>query len=364
MGGGLPISDPFVTVSMRDEIERAEELSELEGLLRKYEAAFRGWPDVFRRLLAESGLTYVRLAERTGISRNTLRRWATTGGAPRCRSAYIRLGFGFRMDERRTNELLTRQGGYQPLYPRDLFDAVCIFLLERQRHTYANAEALYEQCQSQASGENGGESTAEAARQIRRILSREEFIRFTQEHGSLFQQPHERLRRHLSDLLRARGYDPVRGDSLSVHRLFTVSGIPARFEKDISNLMVHGLAPRRERLIALGLHLGLFHEELDRLLEAADMEPLCAKNRMECVLIYALQRFALAHPELTLEHAVRLLAVTDVPEQTRQIRGQIQDYLAADYHSEPEDCLDLAEQLRLLLTRLAPEDAAQLLSLI
>ncbi|MBQ1501543.1 MAG: hypothetical protein IIZ45_02895, partial [Firmicutes bacterium] len=100
------------------------------------------------------------------------------------------------------------------------------------------------------------------------------------------------------------------------------------------------------------------------LLEAADMEPLCAKNRMECVLIYALQRFALAHPELTLEHAVRLLAVTDVPEQTRQIRGQVQDYLAADYHSGPEDCLDLAEQLRLLLTRLAPEDAAQLLSLI
>ncbi|MBR5430391.1 MAG: helix-turn-helix transcriptional regulator [Firmicutes bacterium] len=358
------MSDPFLTCRIRDEIERAEELSELERLLDKYASVFQTWPEVLRRLMTESGLSYVRLAERTGISRNTLRRWAVQGGAPRCRSAYVRLGFGFLMDSARTNELLSRHGGYQPLYPRDLFDAVCIFLLDRQQHTYAEAEALYAQCQALPREDAGENGTAYARRQLGQFLDREEFLLFVEQHRDLFRRPHRRLQEHVSQLLRARGHDTIAGKPLSVHGMFAAEGIPSRFEKDISNLLVHGLTPRRERLIALGIHLGLLHDGIDRLLAEADMEPLCAKNRVECVVIYVLQQLSLAHPELSLEHAARMLAVTDDAETEQQIRRYIREFLAADYHSESTDCLTAAGQLRTLLQRLAPEEAEQLLTLI
>lgn len=352
------------TVRIRDDAERAEDLSDLRALLARYDSVYTNWQREFSRLLDESGLSYVRLAERSGLSRNTLRRWCVSGGAPRSRNTYIRLGFGLAMGPEETNVLLVRYGGYPGLYPRDLFDAVCLFLLERRGYGYDDAEALYTRCVGRLNGGEGLPETAYAASQIRSLTTETEFTQFVSSHGETFRDPHARLREFLDVRLRAHGYDPVAEKSLSVHGLFSLEGIPARFEKDISGLMAHGVVPRRERLIALGLRLELAPDGLDEMLRLAGMEPLCAKNRLECILIYALQQLSLTHPELTLESAAQLLSVARQPELQAQCRELIERYTAASFRSEPDDRASVAEYLRGVLAGLAPDEAAEFLQLL
>lgn len=240
---------------------------------------------------------------------------------------------------------------------------MCTFLLTRGCTDFAEAEALYARCTLTPGDAPSPADTAYAASQLRTLTTNEEFTQFALQNAALFRGSHARLQEYLRERLRARGYDPVTGGVQSVHSLFAVSGIPARFEKDISALMTHGTLPRREKLIALGVHLGLLADELDEMLRLAGMEPLCAKNRLECILIYALQQLQLTHPEITAENAAQLLAVTSRRDVQAQCRTCIEQYLRASYPSAQDEFASVAEYLRALLLELSEDEAAELLSL-
>ena len=353
----------FPTWQIRDDAERAEDLLDLREILTRYQASFTCWQRKLSQLIDESGLSYLRIAEASGISRNTLRRWCHLGGAPRSRNTYLRLGFGLSLSVEQTNNLLVRYGGYPALYARDLFDAICIFLLNRGPCSYDTAESLYAQCVDGLCQTGDFLETVYAADRLKKFSSYAEFQQFISAHGELFQNPHNKLREYLSVRLKACGYDPVAEESISLHRLFAMNRIPARFEKDVSCLMVHGIVPRRERLIALGVYLDMSVDDLDEMLQLADMEPLCAKNRLECILIYALQQISLAHPELAVQQLIQLFAVTDQRELQAQYRALIDQYTAACFQSDPTVRGSAAEYLRSLLTDLSPEEAAELLPL-
>mgnify|MGYP003816006717 CR=1 FL=1 len=358
------MSGEFPTVKLRDEAERAEDAEDLRALLRRYEQLYTNWQREFSRLLDESGLSYARLSECSGISRNTLRHWCVSGGAPRCRSSFIRLGFGFSMTPEQTSLLLTRYGGYPGLYPRELFDAACIYQLSRGGRRYDDALALCDRCAGQTQTPGPPEGTTRAAQALRRMTADREFEAFALSHADLFRDPHEKLREFLRVRLLACGCDPVSGKSLPVHSLFAQEGISVRYEKDVSLLMTRGVVPRRERLIALGVRLGLLPNELDELLHLAGMEPLCAKNRVECILIYVLQQLALCHPELEMDSAARLLLVSPEPAVRAQCRALIGQYTAAAYHSEPDEADAALDLMRGLLASLAPDEAGELLELL
>lgn len=353
------------TIQIQDEAERAEDLQDLRALLRRYESSYLSWQREINRLLDESGLSYAAFAERCGLSRNTLRRWCKSGGAPRSRATYLKIAFGLSMTPEETDRLLVRYGGYPGLYAMDLFDAVCVFLLRRGGCRYEDAERLYARC---ADGLDRAacarHETVYAASALRGLDTEAAFAAFVRENGGLFRTPRRKLRDCLADRLRAQGYDPVTAAVQPVHSLFAARAIPARFEKDISQLMVHGQVPRRERLIALGLHLQCTADELNELLCLAGMEPLCAKNRLECILIYALQQLCLTHPELAVDSAAQLLAVAQDPALCRKCRELIEQYARAAYGSMPEEVDSVVRYARELLEELAPEEAAELLALI
>ena len=50
-------------------------------------------------------------------------------------------------------------------------------------------------------------------------------------------------------------------------------------------------------------------EEINILLSLANMEPLCPKDTVECMLIYALMNIEILQPEYIVEHAVKLRKV-------------------------------------------------------
>ena len=355
------MTDPFPTVRLRDEAERSEDLDDLSALLARYEQVYTNWRREFSRLLDESGLSYAKLSERSGLSRNTLRRWCHSGAAPRCRSEYLRLAFAFGMTPAETDALLTRYGGYPGLYPRDRFDAACLFLLQKGGSRYEDAEALYALCAQD--DQPIAEKTTCAAAKLRAIATQDEFLAFVRQSGAPA-GGHADLRAFLESQLRSCGLDPVTGTSLPVHALFCMEHIPSRFEKDISLLLTRGIVPRRERLIALGLRLGLMTDGLDRLLSLADMEPLCAKNRVECMLIGALQQLELLHPELALDSAAKLLNAATSPALSDQCRALLSTCAAREYRSAPDEVDSAAGYLRGVLADLVPEEADELLGFL
>lgn len=80
--------------------------------------------------------------------------------------------------------------------------------------------------------------------------------------------------------------------------------------------------PTRNKIISLGLHLGMDHEQIDEMLELAHMEPLCAKNHFESVIIFILEDAELndilnpekEDPDALCRYAKKVMQELDLPE--------------------------------------------------
>lgn len=350
------------------ETDRCESVAEVLALLDGAGDASSDWQAFVTELFDGTGLSYSRFAALCGISRNTLKKWCTQGGAPKSRDTFIRIGFGAAMEPADVSTMLSRYGGYCGLNPRDPFDAVCIFCLHRRcggdsRFDYGAAEALYQRLLPETEG--GGTITSTTTVLMARILTintETEFASFFQEYGADLCSRKLKLERYLDEFLTIRRLEAGRGDgkAASLHGL----QLPETVEKQISILKCHGVVPRRKNLIALGLHLGMTLEELDLLLEYAGMERLWARDRLEAVLIYALQHLALTHPELALGNATALLAITCDAATRRRCTDLAREYWQACYRSEDEDIQGVAQYVRQILSQLELEEAADLLQLL
>ena len=350
------------------EADRCESVSEVLALLDESGEAAAGWQTFITEVLDGTGLSYSRFAALCGISRNTLKKWCTQGGAPKSRDTLVKIGFGAAMEPAAVSSMLSRYGGYCGLNPRDPFDAVCIFCLHCRcagdsRFDYGAAEALYRRLlpETDSCGTITSTTTVLMAR-ILTINTEEEFTRFFQEYGADLCSRKLKLERYLDEFLTIRRLEAGRDDgkATSLHGL----QLPEAVEKQISILKCHGVVPRRKNLIALGLHLGMTLEELDLLLEYAGMERLWARDRLEAVLIYALQHLALTHPELALGNATALLAITCDAATRRRCSDLAQEYWNACYRSEEEDIQGVAQYVRQILSQLELEEAADLLQLL
>lgn len=319
------------TTTIERDVELCEDCGDLRGILSKYDGYYLNWQRWMNRFLDESGLSYNRLAQKCGISKNTLKKWCREGGAPRSRNTFLKIGFGLGMNPTEVSRLLVRYGGYHGLYAKDLFDAVCIYALERrclgdERYTYEYAERLYDRClESRASGCDSAEEppflrTEVILKQINKMETEEDFIRFSAEHGDLLTGRGIRLAAWLEDYLRAK--NPEDGQ-FNVSEIFSLLGVPKRFGKTWSMLTVHGTVPRREQLIALALH-----------------------------------------PEITLSNAIELLAVTKDEEQRRRCREIVEEYTVNCYRCSEEETDSVSGYVKELLTSLDMEEARELLELI
>ena len=60
-----------------------------------------------------------------------------------------------------------------------------------------------------------------------------------------------------------------------------IQGWSSSLRQCVSAINQNKWYPTRNKVISLGLHLSMDHEQIDELLELAHMEPLCAKNARE-----------------------------------------------------------------------------------
>lgn len=347
-------------------IDRCETVADVLALLGEPEGWNAPWQDFFAALLDGSGLSYSRFAAQSGLSRNTIKAWRLGTGAPRSRDSFLKVGFGASMTPEAVSGMLSRYGGYCGLNPRDPFDAACIFCLRRRAgagidYRYADAAALYRRLLPEPPpADRSALSTTKLSAHLAAIDTEAAFAGFIQAYGTELCARKLKLERFLGDFLTMRRLEAARDGGGSLHSL----QLPARVEKQLSALKRHGIVPRRRDLIALGLHLGMTLTEADAMLEYAGMEPLSVRDRLEAVVIYALQQLALTHPELALGNATGLLAVTRDAGTRRRCAQLAQEYWQNGYRSGPDDVESVARYVRAILERLELEEADALLPLL
>ncbi len=353
---------------LEERTAQCETVADVLALLEEYSGQYSSWQIFLTDLLDGSGLSYHRFAALCGISKNTLKKWCTQGGAPRSRDTFLKVAFGAAMDPEAAGSMLSRYGGYGGLNPRDPFDAVCIFCLRRRcagdtRFDYGATEALYRRLRP-GPGEDGAasSSTTQLMARLLTIDTEAEFEAFFRQYGPDLCGRKLKLERFLEDFLTVRRLEAGRdGCRASLHSL----QLPPEVEKQLSQLKRHGVVPRRRSLIALGLRLDMTLEELNTMLRFAGMDALCVRDRLECVLIYALQQLTLTHPELALGNATALLAVTRDAATRRRCADLAQEYWRACYRSDENGEVEsVAAYVREILDQLDLEEAEELLPLL
>lgn len=375
------------TIIIEREAGCCQDGSDLQQLLLEYEASYFDWQEYINRIVTESGLSYPQLAKRCRISKNTLRSWCLQGGRPRSRETLIKLGFGLDMTLSEVNRLLFYGGRFHRLYPKDLQDAACIFvLLQRQRYggdrsfDYDMAMQLfceaaqYRLPEKQASVpqvEKRAQSDAEEETQtaMERLLSlqtQQEFQEFIAEVSSGIAVSHKRLLEYLSDFIGMRLLELARqeGKPVSWHQLASMWDASGEFEKMISSLKHRGIVPKRRHLIALGLRLEMTMPEMNTMLGYAGMEGLYARDKLECVLIYALQNLELLHPEVRLGNALQLMQITKNKEIRTQCSQIVEEYMERCYQGENGDWTEVAEYVCRILEELKLPEAEEMLTLL
>ena len=100
----------------------------------------------------------------------------------------------------------------------------------------------------------------------------------------------------------------------SYHSLVKDENLDKGFEKMISNLKNWGEVPNRNRLIALGVKLNMTGPEINQLLNYANMEKLCPKDKIECIILYVLANIDIANPYYQINHMSIATQYTENPE--------------------------------------------------
>ena len=78
--------------------------------------------------------------------------------------------------------------------------------------------------------------------------------------------------------------------NVTFHKFIEINDINPIFETALSKLRVHNILPSRNLLIALGVHMNLSVEDINKMLSLAKMNPLYAKDKLDCLIMFLLAK--------------------------------------------------------------------------
>ena len=317
------------TEYVRDEIGKCESVDELiEKIFPLISTQKEAWKIKIGELFEKSGLTKKAFAARCKVSRPTLDDWLLNGVLPRDREKFIRIALATGLDEDETNRLLQRYGRYPELYSKSLEDCICIYVLNNypddplEKYDFI-LERIKEKLVNTSSGQGEWNvSTIRLDRQVSEIRSDDELERFIEDNTDVFSGAYEKLYRYVMACIKSNCLDRKYADN--VHEMALAQNWSSSLTQCVSAIRRRKWYPTRNKIISLGLHLSLDHDQIDKMLNLAHMEPLCAKNHFECVVIFILEDASLNDiintdsedfdPDDLCRYARDILGQVDIPE--------------------------------------------------
>ena len=286
------ICDSYSTGALYDFVSRSENLEEYRNILESLADQKQNWTYIINDIMKERGLSASKMAELCGVSRQSVQKWLK-GSVPKSRETYIKIGFAAHYNLKQMNYFLQRYGCVNKLYPKYLEDSVCIFVLSSDciEHSYQACEKVINMIKNEIFDDvprsEGKEYTTSALElDITNLRSLQEMVSFVKEHAQMYKQKYYRLYRYIEDCIQ-KNLLPDEEDNVSL--LASSQQWSSSLRQCVSEISQKKWYPQRNKIISLGIHLNLDVDQINEMLELAQMEKLCAKTPFENAIIYALE---------------------------------------------------------------------------
>lgn len=354
-------------------LTKCENIDDMQLFLDRHSTYFTDWKAFINYLLDSGGYSYTQFARLCGISRNTIISWCENGKIPRSREQFIRIGFAVNMSLDDINDFLQRYGKYPKLNGKNIEDAVTIFSLcnhlnfeqcvELKNHFVSILEHVLNE--RKYNKEYTYFSTNQIESELLSLKSLLDFEIFVNKNAKVFTNCYV----NLSDFI----------DSYIALNTIGVSETPctlnaflqetmddpaliAGFNTMLSKLRCHGTIPSRIRLIALGIHLRMTTDDINTMLNFAGMESLCAKDKLESIILFATECVIIQNPDIEFSNALILKQYTKNTKLREKCDSIINNFEIANYRSDSDT--DLFEYITNVLFNIDSDIADDLLYLL
>lgn len=278
------------TKFIRGEIERCEDIEQLKSeIFPMIRSQQEQWAIKVNSIIKENGFTKSRFAELCQVSRVSVDKWCK-GAIPKNRETFLRIGLAAGYDLEHMNLLLQRYGQYPGLYSKSLEDCVCIFVINNHFGEEAIGKYYYildrikENITQDDTRVLSNIRTEEFDVQLAEVQDEDMLEQFINENGAAFLSIYQKFYAYVKMYITI-NYQRF---STSVFNMAEGQGWSSSLRQCVSAIRQNKWYPTRNKIISLGLHLSMDHEQIDEMLQLAHMEPLCAKNIFESVMMFIL----------------------------------------------------------------------------
>lgn len=314
------------TVYIKDEIAKCENIEELEKeIFPMIKTQQEQWAKKVNEIIADNQYTKSKFAELCGVSRVSVDKWCK-GAIPKNRETFLKIGMAAGYDIEHMNQLLQRYGRYPGLYSKSLEDCICIFVLSRDYGSETMSKYQYilnrmkENIIRDDTAETENISTVKFDAKLSAVQDEDELEKFVTENVAMFSLSYHKFYAYVKMCINA-NYQEF---SSSVFDMAQGQGWSSSLRQCVSAIRQNKWYPTRNKIISLGLHLSMDHEQIDEMLLLAHMEPLCAKNIFESVIIFILDDASLNNmldtgsdkydPDELCRYAREVMEKLDLPE--------------------------------------------------
>lgn len=285
----------YATQAYEDMAIQCDNLEDFKNdVLRLLQNQRQMWQEKIEQILSENNLSCRQLAELCQVSEPTIRKWRK-GAIPQNRDMYIRIGFAAGYDLAEMNMFLLRYGRCPQLYAKSLEDSICIFILtsENVPHTYQCYKQLLEQVSKELQYTDSGHrityDTPQLHQKILDVNNWTEMVDFSRKNAASYREKFAKLYSYILAFLKINRMDRVLEKEVSVHSFAEDQQWSSSLRHCISDIRNKRWFPLRHKIISLGLHLNMDTEDINTMLQYAQMENLCAKNPVEATIIFAVE---------------------------------------------------------------------------
>lgn len=320
------------TAILNERVGKCESLVELREILNGNNQYHYEWKQYINRLVEKNHVNYTQMAVLCHSSRNTVKKWCREGVVPQNRQTFLKIALGFRMDLEEADELLQYYGKYPKLYAKTMEDAICIFLLCHSKEETGDLYEIYRNIHAVLTDKLREKPEKEKVLKridtvlfeggIRSQKTLEDFETFLLEHYDLFQTSFQKLLDFIELFIKMK--------EENIHRFSERNKLDFSYEKMLSQLKRHNGYPDRLRLILLGVHLNMSVEYINMMLSLAHMAPMCAKDNLECVIMYVVESAYVNNPAYTIESAMVLKYYEESPQLQKRCQEILENYWKTD----------------------------------
>lgn len=279
------------TSSLNEKIWNCESIDSLkEEILPLIISQQEQWKAKIQDIISVNGYSKSSFANICGVSRITVNNWCN-GTIPKSRETFIKIGMAANYDRTELNFFLTRFGHYPQLYSKCLEDCICIYVLEKYRGINAIERYDYilnnikSNLTQTPSGKEDALGTETMDKKLLSIQDDAELQSFIIENSGSFSKAYQKLYAGI----KANILTNLTDANCNVTEFANQQNWSASLRKCVSAIYQHKWYPTRNKIISLGLHLNMDHDQVDTMLKNAHMEPLYSYNLFEAVIIFILE---------------------------------------------------------------------------